>query len=106
MSTEGACYVEYKNQFYIFGGNYDGYPYGPVMNDRRQHMSMVNGCKLEKQPDLAFTFEFGSCGVFNNVVLLCFGFFDENDSPQTGCKRLKYSFYFDELDIKIRWKYF
>lgn len=38
--------------------------------------SKINGCRLERQGNLPFSFYYGSCGNFNlagrDIVLLCF----------------------------------
>ena len=67
-----GCAVEYKNQFYVFGGE----------NEKWQ-ISKIDDCQLQRigELDINYGFHHGSCGVFNgtsisqggdDVILLCF----------------------------------
>ena len=61
-----SCPIEFKNQFFVFGGRY-----------QQRQISKVIGCHLERTGVLPFDFFDGACGRYDidleDTVLLCFG---------------------------------
>jgi len=57
----GSCPVVFQGENFIFGG----------ATNKRQ-VSKISDCWLNRQSDLPFDFNFGSCGTYNNRVHLCF----------------------------------
>ena len=56
-----SCSVTWQNQFYIFGGD-----------KKKNQVSMLNGCKLERVGTLTFDHWLGACAAANQKILLCF----------------------------------
>ena len=54
--------MQWKNQYYVFGGNsYD------------RQVSMVSGNRLERKATLDFDFDYGGCTVIKEqTIVLCF----------------------------------
>ena len=51
VAVESACMSELNGEHYIFGGN----------SGRNYQMAKIDGCGLQRLPDLDFTFSQGSC---------------------------------------------
>ena len=63
-----SCSVNWKNQFYIFGGW-----------TKRRQISRISGYKLERLDDLPFDHYVGACSVIGDqFVFLCFDLYDAN----------------------------
>ena len=73
--ADSSCSVQWRNQFYIFGGS-----------SQEQQVSMVNGNRLERKATLDFKFQEGGCTVLNEqTIVLCFG-----GSPWKVCQKLSH----------------
>ena len=73
--ADNSCSLQWRNQFYVFGGRTQG-----------RQLSMVNGNRLERKATLDFDFQEGGCTVLNQqTIVLCFG-----GSPWKVCRQLKY----------------
>ena len=51
VAVESACMSELNGEHYIFGGN----------SGRNYQMAKIDGCGLQRLPDLDFTFSQGLC---------------------------------------------
>ena len=59
-----SCSLQWKNNYYVFGGG----------NDQRQ-VSIVSGNRLDRRGTLDFNFYSGACTVLNQItIVLCFHF--------------------------------
>ena len=57
-----SCSLQWKNQYYVFGG----------LNEKTQ-VSMVIDFRLERKGRLAFNFDIGGCTVLEQlIIVLCF----------------------------------
>ena len=57
-----SCSLQWKNQYYVFGGTY-----------KKRQVSVVNGNRLERKATLDFNFKDGGCTVLNQITtVLCF----------------------------------
>ena len=59
-----SCSVQWKNQYYVFGG----------WHEKRQ-VSVLNGNRLERKATLGFNYDNGACAVISEkTVVLCSGY--------------------------------
>ena len=56
-----SCSIKYKNEFFIFGGNY---------GDERRQISKISGCQLEQIGALDFDHYYGTCTDVNDMRIL------------------------------------
>ena len=62
--VSGSCSLQWQNNYYVFGGNTE-----------EQHVSIVDGNRLDRIATLSFSFEKGGCTVLNQItIVLCFSY--------------------------------
>ena len=79
-----ACSVEYRGEYYLFGGRF-----------HPRQISKVENCGLRRIGTLDFDFNTGACGSFNfkkEIALLCFPGIEKH-----SCRR-----YFYIVDPKVK----
>jgi len=77
--AHNGCGATLFGQFWYFGG---GTGSAESVNPYKKQLSKINGCKMERQPDMPFDFYKGSCNTFSEPtprVLLCFDFIGDRD---------------------------
>lgn len=56
VEVRSSCLAELNGEHFVFGGdNFSGHS---------QQMAKIDGCSLQRMPDLPFTFSQGTCGTY------------------------------------------
>jgi len=77
-SVYGACTATLNNEVYVFGGYYAKQLGSETDKPNFKQISKINNgaCELQKEGDLSFDFEDGTCGTYGTKILLGF---DKNE---------------------------